>query len=130
MWHEIFHALTVNQLASKQKAYNYFNEILEEYKNSGSRLAQQFSEGAHSVEEFVASIWTDPKVIEELKGIKTKNKSSLWDRIKNWISKFFGFTEQETLFVNASAAIDRILELPIVAQSTTEKFFHSSEVNE
>lgn len=126
IWHEIMHALTVNQLAVNKKARDYFRQIMYDYEKA---TGIDYSSQENAVEEFVANIWTDPELIRDLKKIKVGYKESLWQRIKNWFRKFFGSASSDSMFIQATAALDRLLELPIIQGLTSYRYNYTTAQN-
>lgn len=67
------------------------------------------------LEEFVADIWSNPKVIENLKKIKTEGLDlTLWDKIKEFFqdlfSEIFNGIESNSLMAKASVELNNLLD--------------------
>lgn len=98
--HEIMHAVTVSKLAASPRLRNAFYDIIQQYQEKSNRpypVAHQYDHKSqfaldHGVAEFVADIWSDPILIEELKRIEVEEngeKLTLWDKIKQFFSNLF-----------------------------------------
>lgn len=106
IWHEILHALTVSRLSNKE-ARDRFQKILDRYQEVHNNLTYI---GPNGLEEFVADIWSNPDLIDQLKNIYVEKTSSLWDSIKEWIINAFGLTRDDSLFAQASAELELLLQ--------------------
>lgn len=98
--HEIMHAVTANKLAANPRLRNTFYDIIQQYQENSNRpypIAHQYDYKSqfaidHGVAEFVADIWSDPVLIEELKRIEIEEngeKLTLWDKVKQFFSNLF-----------------------------------------
>ena len=122
--HEIMHALTVDRILSNPEAKTKFEQILKDYQNSN--FDSRYREGAdHPLEEFIANIWSDPVTIENLKKIKSSRvNQSLWNEIKeffsNLFSDIFAGTSSDSLMVEASVEMIKLLESPIIIRSNSK----------
>lgn len=120
--HEIMHALTVERLNANPKAKETFQKIIDEYVAAlPYSEAMEFNKDAKNLvmnnylEEFVADIWTNPKVIKHLKEITTEGTNiTLWDRIKEFFQDLFsGIFEgikSNSLMAKASVELDKLLD--------------------
>ena len=108
IWHEIMHAMTVNRLQdpkAREKFQTILNDYLEIHYNP-------IYTGENGLEEFVADIWSDVSLVSELKQIPSKRTgfASIWDSIKSWLIEAFGLIEDNSLFAEASAELDRMFD--------------------
>ena len=108
IWHEIMHAMTVNRLQdpkAREKFQTILNDYLEVHYNP-------IYTGENGLEEFVADIWSDVSLVSELKQIPSKRTgfASIWDSIKSWLIEAFGLIEDNSLFAEASAELDRMFD--------------------
>ena len=108
IWHEIMHAMTVNRLQdpkAREKFQTILNDYLELHYNP-------IYTGENGLEEFVADIWSDVSLVSELKQIPSKRTgfASIWDSIKSWLIEAFGLIEDNSLFAEASAELDRMFD--------------------
>lgn len=120
--HEIMHALTVERLNANPKAKEAFQKIIDEYVAAlPYSESMEFNKDAKNLvmnnylEEFVADIWTNPKVIKHLKEITTEGTDiTLWDRIKSFFqdlfSGIFEGTKSNSLMAKASVELDKLLD--------------------
>ena len=61
--------------------------------------------------------------MEELKSIKIEKENlSLFDKLKKFLLEFFGGAEEDTLFYQASIALDKLLNTQIITHNNN-KFF-------
>lgn len=120
LWHELFHALTVDRLQDPEQRVK-FQKLLNIYNEKSNNI--RFIGKRNALEEFVANIWTDPELMEELKSIKVEKENlSLFDKLKKFLLEFFGGAEEDTLFYQASIALDELLNTQIITHNNN-KFF-------
>lgn len=119
--HELIHSITVDRVLNNSRARNKFEKILDDYQRvSYDRryVKSPISEIDHSLEEFIANIWSDAKTIETLKNIKsTRVDKSLWEEIKDFFTDLFSGifkgTTSDSLMAEASVELIKLLEEPI-----------------
>ena len=120
LWHELFHALTVDRLQDPEQRAK-FQKLLNIYNEKSNHI--RFIGKQNALEEFVANIWADPELMEELKSIKVEKENlSLFDKLKKFLLEFFGGAEEDTLFYQASIALDKLLNTQIITHNNN-KFF-------
>ena len=119
--HEILHSITVNRILGNQNLRRKFDAIITEYKKhfytsrySKNSLNNEYS--SHYMEEFIADIWSNRRLIEQLKSIKSTSKLTLWDKIKRFFTKIFAGSDG-TLMADASDALYRLLDSPEAVRS-------------
>lgn len=126
--HEIFHAITYNQLRTNtewsQEVHALFNKaqtlIFKKYNvNNYEELKEKIGEyaayGFSTSDEFFSSIWTNSAFVKELNSIGTKKKS-IWQGVKEFIARIFGLEETSDLYLRATELLDEIIKNPIQQQ--------------
>ena len=114
--HEMMHAVTVNRIVGNKQYREQFDKIIDEYNKKFSdskyrktnRLGQ---ENTQYMEEFIADVWSNRTLINQLKSIESTKKLTLWDKTKNFFTKIFAGSDK-TLLADASDAIYRLLDEP------------------
>lgn len=134
--HEIMHAITVNRVLNDPQARQYFEDVLDEYQAQAFNPKYRRGEQTPNyLEEFIADIWSDPDVINNLKNIKTKidKGMSLWDKIKGFFNKFFNSivkdASPDSLFVKASIGLDRLMDKDIFIAKKSKGIFHENKTS-
>lgn len=85
--HEVMHSITLDLLASNEDSRNSLQAVLDEYS---SKVNSTRYSNEHGLQEFVADIWSNPKVIEELKNTKSDDSNlTLWDKVKMFFNSLF-----------------------------------------
>ena len=87
--HETIHKLTVNAIDTNSELRELFESIYKDYKKAFGY--------DKSLKEFVADMYSRPEVIDNIvsqngvigKSIKSDNKVSLFERLKNWFKQLF-----------------------------------------
>lgn len=107
--HEIMHAITLDRIMSDQKLRAEFEEIARQYLAAFPQGSNTLSE--HFLEEFIADVWSNKKVITRLKQVKYgEQDKSLWDKIVEFFkSKLFSDAE-DSLFQKASTSNVKLLQ--------------------
>lgn len=128
IWHEIMHAMTVNRLQDP-KAREKFQTILNDYLKVHYNPIYT---GENGLEEFVADIWSDVSLVFELKQIPSKRTgfASIWDSIKSWLIEAFGLIEDNSLFAEASAELDRMFDEQEQFVKESKFFEHINSLNQ
>lgn len=116
LWHEIFHAMTIDRLQDP-KQRRIFQHILKRYQEYTHDPRYEYSkDNPHVLEEFVANIWADPEQVKKMKQIPSdhsgwKKLKSLWDDFKKFLFNFFNGEDEveNSLFLEASYALDQLL---------------------
>lgn len=122
--HEVMHALTIERLNANKEAREEFRKIIDKYVASTPYMdGIQFSNTKEKnnfllenyLEEFVADIWSNPEVINNLKKIKIENTDlTLWDKIKTFFqglfSGIFEGTSNDSLMAKASIELNKLLD--------------------
>lgn len=128
--HEVMHAITVNRILNNTKFREEFDSIIDEYnkhfRNYRYRRPSNLG-NTHYMEEFIADIWSNRTLIENLKAIPTKNKLTLWDRIKRFFTKIFRGADN-TMLADASDALYRLLDEPEIING--EDTYYEGEDNQ
>lgn len=143
--HEIMHAVTVNKLAANQKLREAFEKIIQEYQEKSKRPypeAHQYDANnimgkvrlQNHVEEFVADIWSDPILINELKRIDSEEQGQplkLWDKVKKFFSDLFAGElfkniRDKSLMAKASNTIIELLD-SVEGELVGGKFFEHGD---
>lgn len=112
--HEIMHAVTLDLLKSNPEQAAKLRDIMKEYSEKVSSSRYDIE---HGLEEFVADIWSNPKVIEQLKNTKADNSNmSLWDKIKQFFNNLFSgelFSDikDDSLMAKASQELYQLLDM-------------------
>ena len=114
--HEIMHAVTLDLLKSNPDQASKLRDIMNEYSDKVNSTRYDIE---HGLEEFVADIWSNPQVIEQLKNTKSDNSNkSLWDKIKDFFSnlfsrELFGNIEDDSLMAKATQELYSLLDMNI-----------------
>jgi hypothetical protein len=135
--HEIMHAVTLDLLKSNRKQAQKLYNILKEYRKYGGEMMQRnfsntiYKEGTKQYKdteftqlvEFVADIFSNAEVINELKNIKYREGFTLWDRIHNFFKQLFSKgifkdAEENSLMAKASNELLNLLEMPVTEKMT------------
>ena len=128
--HEVMHAITVNRILNNTKFREEFDSIIDEYnkhfRNYRYRRPSNLG-NTHYMEEFIADIWSNRTLIENLKAIPTKNKLTLWDRIKRFFTKIFRGADN-TMLADASDTLYRLLDEPEIVNG--EDTYYEGEDNQ
>lgn len=128
--HEVMHAITVNRILNNTKFREEFDSIIDEYnkhfRNYRYRRPSNLG-NTHYMEEFIADIWSNRTLIENLKAIPTKNKLTLWDRIKRFFTKIFRGADN-TMLADASDVLYRLLDEPEIING--EDTYYEGEDNQ
>ena len=112
--HEIMHAVTLDLLKSNPEQAAKLRKIMDEYSKKVD--SARYSTG-HGLEEFVADIWSNEKVIEQLKSTKSDDgKASLWDKILDFFNnlfsgRLFDNVENDSLMAQASQELMKLLDM-------------------
>lgn len=116
--HELMHGITVNRIVNNKKYREQFDKIIDEYRDkfptSDRRYRKTLSNGdenTHYMEEFIADVWSNRTLINQLKSIESTKKLTLWDKIKQFFTKIFAGSDK-TLLAEASDAVYRLLDEP------------------
>lgn len=129
--HEVMHAITLNLLESNPEQADKLRVILDDYRNNGGRrYKKEGVEGSEqynnketvNLAEFVADIFSNEELINELKSIKT-DQFTLWDRISQFFKdlftgELFKDIKDDTLMAKASNELLNLLELPLTKEMT------------
>lgn len=122
--HEVLHAITLDLLKSNREQASKLYDILKEYRKQGGKRYFQWkvkesdkykeTEFVH-LAEFVADIFSNESLIEELKTMKGK-EFDLWTKISNFFKELFSSSlfknANKSLLANASNELLNLLELP------------------
>ena len=122
--HEVLHAITVNKILSNKTFRAEFDSIIDKYLESHHepsarrRYAKEYmgEQNPHYMEEFIADVWSNRDLIDQLKAIKSTKNLTLWDRIKQFFTKIFAGSDN-ALLADASDAIYRLLDQPEIASN-------------
>lgn len=119
--HEIMHAITLDLIESNPKQAKVLYNILQEYRKKGGSRYYNF-DGSQTKEnellrEFIADILSNRTLIEELKGIQSTKKLTLWDKLKQFFNNLFSgplFSniKEDSLMAQASEELIKLLEMP------------------
>lgn len=136
--HEIMHAVTVNKLAANAKLREAFYDIIKIYQEKSEYpypIAHQYDYKnsfslSHGIAEFVADIWSDPTLINELKRIEIEEngkKLKLWDKVKHFFSdlftgELFKGIKDKSLMAQASNTMLELLESTEEVSVNNESF--------
>ena len=128
--HEVLHAATVSRILGNSELRAEFDDIINKYQeyNYNSRYDRNSFDKNKAdayMEEFIADIWSNRQLIEQLKAIKSTKEATLWDRIKQFFTRIFAGSEG-TLMAEASEALDKLLDSPELKQGN--RIYREGEV--
>ena len=115
--HELMHGITVNRIVNNKQYREQFDKIIDEYRKKfpiSDRYRKTTTAGIenpHYMEEFIADVWSNRTLINQLKSIESTKKLTLWDKIKQFFTKIFAGSDK-TLLAEASDAIYKLLDEP------------------
>lgn len=128
--HEVLHAATVSRILGNSKLRAEFDNIINKYQeyNYNSRYDRNSFDKNKAdayMEEFIADVWSNRQLIEQLKAIKSTKETTLWDRIKQFFTRIFAGSEG-TLMEDASEALNKLLDSPELRQGN--RIYREGEV--
>ena len=121
--HELMHAITLDILISNPEQKAKLEEIFNVYEEQGGiRYKSLDRTKDHHLEEFVADIWSNADVINELKAMKATESVSLWNKLLKFFNNIFSGTlfsniKEDSLLSQASQELINLLELPVTDQA-------------
>lgn len=113
------HAITLDLIESNPIQAKELQKILNTYKkNQGSRSY----DSKHALQEFVADIFSNKTLIEELKNIQATKKLTVWDKLKQFFNNLFSgplFSniKEDSLMAQASEELINLLEMPVTERA-------------
>ena len=113
--HEILHHVTVAQIQHTLEFRNAINEIIDAYVKVYPAVAQKYYD-EHGLEEFIADVWTDTGLMEDLSNIQATKKFTLWNKLENILKKIYArlFNKDNTLLKQASVLTLDIINNPVL----------------
>lgn len=110
---ELMHEVTLDLLKSNPAQAAALKEIMQEFSE---RVGSTRYFGEHGLEEFVADVWPNRKVIDYLKSTQSdKGAVALWDRIVQFFNNLFsndlfGGLDNKPMVAHATQELMRLLE--------------------
>lgn len=124
--HEIMHAITLDLIESNPEQSKALYDILKEYrKNNGSRYFNYTDSQEQEdklLREFIADIFSNKTLIEEMKNMKSTKKFTLWDKFKLFFNNLFSGSlfsniKEDSLMAQASSELVKLLEMSATQQA-------------
>ena len=115
--HEILHSVTVARIQNSKVFKDQIQDVIDKYNNESSKDSYKYT-GDHAIEEFVADLWSNPTLAQQLQRISATKKFTLLDRIKEILNKIFTglFKGNPTLFEQASSMVIELLDQNVSQQ--------------
>lgn len=127
--HEIMHAVTVDRLKSNPDMRIKFENLIDEFLKKNSQWFYKYGNSmlnTHRVEEFLADMWADPRLIRDLQATPSQN-TTIFARIKEIIGKIltevFGGRTKSSMFGEASTYMIDLLERDFTPTNEDATFY-------
>jgi hypothetical protein len=127
--HEIMHAVTVDRLKSNPDMRAKFENLIDEFLKKNSQWFYKYGNSmlnTHRVEEFLADMWADPRLIRDLQATPSQN-TTIFAKIKEIIGKIltevFGGRTKSSMFGEASTYMIDLLERDFTPTNEDATFY-------